>query len=559
MRLIQVPSALAAILCCGFFLAFATPAQAATTPATITIVGTGAVATDNRDTCAASCVVNAQAVADVTFSANQMNQTSVFDHWSGDCSGTAPTCHLDMRKPHSLTATFRAIATHLLTIARPVGAQVYSSDDGGQTIQCGSNFNSGQGYTLCSKSLPVGTVINLAFIVDTGRAGFTWSQDCASAGTAAKCAVTMSADHTVSGASAVAATNNATITIAGGGWINANYGMTCTNSCVATINAIPDAIFQGISPINPGIVFDHWGGDCSGTANPCHLDMRAAHSLTAFFKPAPTQTLTIVRPYGGQIYSVDDGGQLLQCGSNYNSGQGYTKCSTTTTPGKVINLAFIADASNTSYAWTRDCASAPANGRCTVTMSADHTVSAGTFAAAALTVTGAGAILVDGGQKCTKSCTDTLSSANPNVLTTASTAPNSVFDHWSGDCTGTAASCTLAMNAPHAVTAVFRVTFYTLSLGTTADLFVTSPASTVTCSAKESASNGCSIKIAPGAVVMLRARGSVAKWTGCVVDTSGTCNVTMDGDKYVEVTAVPVKATTPAPSVFSTPSHGVRF
>jgi hypothetical protein len=170
-------------------------------------------------------------------------------------------------------------------------------------------------------------------------------------------------------------TNTAALTITGNGYVSANYGGGCTSSCTMTTTALKDVMFTATG-VPPNWVFDSWSGDCTGSSNVCHLDMTRPHSVTAKFKSTQTFTLTINRPSGGAIFSINDGGNSIQCGGQYNGGRGYTNCSRSFVAGTSLNLGFSPDVGNTRVRWSGDCASAGTNPRCSVTMAGNRTVSA---------------------------------------------------------------------------------------------------------------------------------------------------------------------------------------
>jgi len=104
---------------------------------------------------------------------------SVFDGWSGACTGTDP-CSVTLDGDRSVTATFVAVWT--LTVSAGTGGTVTSTPAG---ISCPGT---------CAFDFADGTPVSLGVTFDTGYHQVTWSDDCT--GTAA-CDLTMSAAHTV--------------------------------------------------------------------------------------------------------------------------------------------------------------------------------------------------------------------------------------------------------------------------------------------------------------------------------------------------------------------------
>jgi subtilisin family serine protease len=75
------------------------------------------------------------------------------------------------------------------------------------------------------------------------------------------------------------------------------------------------------------------------------------------------------------------------------------------------------------------------------------------------TGTGAGSVAsADGHINCGSAC-DRLYTGNPTVTLTATAAAGSVFTGWSGDCAGSAASCSVSMTAARSVSASFATAF----------------------------------------------------------------------------------------------------
>jgi serine protease AprX len=158
--------------------------------------------------------------------------------------------------------------------------------------------------------------------------------------------------------------------------------------------------------------------------------------------------LTVAKS-GGGAWTVTSSPAGISCG---------TTCSAVFADGTAVTLTATADSGSTFAGWSGDCSG---TGPCTVTMSADHAVTA-TFEPhsqpRALTVTKAGSgtgkvTSTPAGIDCGTVCSATFGPGT-SVTLKASPGRGSRFSGWSGDCSGTAA-CTLTMNAAHAVTATF--------------------------------------------------------------------------------------------------------
>jgi hypothetical protein len=153
------------------------------------------------------------------------------------------------------------------------------------------------------------------------------------------------------------------------------------------------------------------------------------------------------------------------------------------------------------------------------------------------TGTGAGTVAsADGYIACGSVC-DHRYAGEPTVTLTASAAPGSVFTGWSGDCAGTAATCTVSMTAARSVGAGFAGA-YTL---TVAKAGPAAASGTVTSSpAGISCGSDCSEAYAGGTSVTLTATaGTGARftgWSGACTGTASTCTVGMTAARSVTAT-----------------------
>jgi hypothetical protein len=190
--------------CSGTGLTCTLPMAAATTAAVefgaiantikITINGGGMVSIEGGPTCPSSCTQSVPALKAVYFGApNSSNNEWTWDTWGGDCAGKV-NCTLDMTKgPHEITANFKKVFAPTLTVTPAVGGQVWGP---AALIQCGKIGDTD--YWKCSWKFRMGEQYTLQADDNPGYRGHTWGGDCASAGTALKCSLTMSSDKKVS-------------------------------------------------------------------------------------------------------------------------------------------------------------------------------------------------------------------------------------------------------------------------------------------------------------------------------------------------------------------------
>jgi photosystem II stability/assembly factor-like uncharacterized protein/N-acetylneuraminic acid mutarotase len=124
-----------------------------------------------------------------------------------------------------------------------------------------------------------------------------------------------------------------------------------------------------------------------------------------------------------------------------------------------------------------------------------------------------------------------------NVTLTASAAPGSLFTGWTGACTGTATTCSVAMTAAKSATATFKPAF-TLTVNKSSvgggTGTVTSNVAGITCG------TDCTEEYASATSVILTASpaagSSFGGWSGSCTGTAVTCTVSMSAAKTVTAT-----------------------
>jgi hypothetical protein len=146
------------------------------------------------------------------------------------------------------------------------------------------------------------------------------------------------------------------------------------------------------------------------------------------------------------------------------------------------------------------------------------------------TVNGAGGVINCGG-----TCSANLPGGATESLT-ANPASNSVFNGWSGACTGNQAVCTFTVNGAMQTTAKFT-TVFTLSIGRGGNGTVTGTpngefGTLINCG------GNCSAKFQQGSTVTLTAIPApglnFVNWTGSCSGTTPTCSVTITADTKVQ-------------------------
>jgi Tol biopolymer transport system component/opacity protein-like surface antigen len=430
-RIAALTIALLSMLAVGLPVAGA--AAAATQNLAVNLAGTGSgtvTSTPAGIDCGVTCTFDFNAGDPVSLTAAP-DTSSVFDGWSGACSGGG-TCDLTMNADFVVTATF-TLKTHTLTVSTGgTGSGTVTSSPAG--INCGAN---------CSQDYDHGTVVDLTPTPDAGSSFDHWTGDCIGSGA---CSLTMNSDQAVN---AVFTLNQHTLTVdtsgTGTGTVTSSpAGINCGANCTqdydhgtsVDLTATPDA----------SSVFAHWSGDCTG-GGVCSVTMNGARAVTAVFT-LKTHTLTVATSGTGTgTVTSSPGG--ISCGSN---------CTQDYDHGTSVDLTPAADPSSVFSNWSGDCAG---SGACSVTMTADQDVTAVfTLKLRSLDVTrngtGSGTVTSSPvGINCPSQCSHNYNHG-ANVSLIATPAVGSLFDHWSTDCTGSAA-CDLHMTQDRTVSATFTL------------------------------------------------------------------------------------------------------
>ena len=391
----------------------------------------------------------------VTLSAQGMTDLSTFTNpvfgWGNECAGagSAATCSVTMSGNRTVCVAFThrqagSVAgeigpvgcvppppTALLKVApAPGSADGYVSGPG---ISCGF----GLFVTVtndCTEVYLLGTAVTLSAQGVTDLSTFTnpvfgWGQDCAAAGAASSCTVTMSANrvacvafrHARPGAPAgeigpvgcVPPPPTATLTVSpppgsadghiSGPGISCGFGLFVfiTNDCTETylLGSAVTLFAQGVSDLstftNP--VFG-WGKDCVGAAAAatCSLSMSVNRTVCVAFThtrpgapageigpsgcvpPPPTATLTVSPPPGSADGYISGPG--ISCGFGFfvtvtnDCSERYLLGSAVTLSAQGVSDLFTF--TNPVFGWGKDCVGAAAAATCSLTMSANRTVCA---------------------------------------------------------------------------------------------------------------------------------------------------------------------------------------
>ena len=373
-----------------------------------------------------------------------------FDRWSGDCTGT-DACSVTMTAARSVTAHF--VRTYTLTAsASPSGGGSVSGGgvhDTGAVVTVTATPTSGyrfvrwsgdctgtgacsltmsadrsvtahfvRTYTVHVRAQPLvggtvtgggvyddGTRVTIAATPEAGYRFQAWSGGC---GTSTPCAFTVNGNNFFIARFVRTYTLTTSASPSGGGSVSG--GGVYDDGANATVTATP----------NSGYRFNRWSGACTGTGT-CSVAMTADRSVTAHF----TRTYTLTTS------ASPSGGGTVSGGGAYDTGTDVTVTAT----------------ANTGYRFDRWSGACTGSGACSVTMSANRSVTAHFIVRYTLTTSASpsGGGTVSGG-----GTYDT----GTDVTVTASPNSGYRFDRWSGACTGTG-TCSVSMNAARSVTAHF--------------------------------------------------------------------------------------------------------
>ncbi len=310
-------------------------------------------------------------------------------------------------------------------------------------INCGSS---------CTASYTVGSAITLTATPATGYTFYGWSGSCA--GSSSTCAVTLSTAKSVAAsftADTVTPQETLTVTSGTGGTVtSAPSGISCGSTCSADY-ASGTSVTLTATPTS-GYTFSAWGGACSGTASTCTVDMTAAKSVSASFAASVVNYTLSVTDAGTGHGTVTSSVGGISCTTG--------TCTASVASGTTVTLTATPGTDYGFTGWSGACTGTATT--CTVTMSAAQSVTA-TFFPYTLSVTDAGTgtgtvTSSPSGISCGSGTCSAIFAQDASVTLTATPATGSTFTSWSGACTGTSTTCTVAMSAAKSVTATFGTT-----------------------------------------------------------------------------------------------------
>ena len=361
---------------------------------------------------------------------------SIFQGWTGCDIINGDSCGVTMTWDATITATFDHSVTLDVT-KTGTGTGVVTSNPGG--ISCGA---------VCSDVYWPSTVVTLTASADVDS-GFTGWTGCGTA-IANTCVITPTADVTVTAAFAHDATVAVVRTGTGTGTVTSTPpGIACGATCsylfpggtALTLTAQEDvtSTFQG------------WTGCDSESGVNCFISVSIDITPTAQFGLNATLGVSKTGNGTGTVMSSPAG---ITCGA---------MCSHVYGPSAVVKLTATPDDHNVFQGWT-GCALVIGT-TCTITMTADVTVSAQFGTGNTLTVSKPGAagtavMSSPSGISCWSGCTEATGTfvAGQEVTLYASSTNRSIeFAYWTRDCEGTR-PCRVTVDRDVSVGAVFAAT-----------------------------------------------------------------------------------------------------
>jgi len=400
----------------------------------VTSSGTGVgtiVASIGAISCGATCSSTYAYGTVVTLTAVPAT-SSLFEGWSGPCSGTG-SCVVTVDEAKTVGATFTIRTYPLVVVKSGSGSGTVTVTAAAGEINCGET---------CSATLTHGTRRTLMATPAAGSLFVGWTGDCAGR-TFPSCIVTMNGPKSV-GVEFAPSHYPLTVTRSGNGsgTITASVGaINCGMTCGATY--APGASVTLTATPAANMSFTGWTGACSGTG-PCVVTMDTAKSVNADFTLIThVVTINVVGGGSGKIGASSGtfgvSGTLLDCEGS---------CSITYAAGLSVFLSGEPAPGSRFAGWSGPCSG---TGNCNLTIDGSKTVTA-TFQVQeyplAATRSGPGMITsLPAGIDCGGDCAENVPHGS-RITLIATPHAHATFVRWTDACFGTIGPvCELEMPA----------------------------------------------------------------------------------------------------------------
>lgn len=380
---------------------------------------------------------------------------SSFGGWSGACSGQSTTCTTTLTQSRSAVATFtRRQVTLTLVLNGPGLGDVLVNGAPACALTGTQTANS------CTQTFEVGQAVSINATAAASSLFGGFGGACTGTGS---CSLTLTQSQTVT-VSFTVSKFPLTVTLSGtgAGTVVATDGVVCTSTLGQTSVTCTRLVdFGSTVSLNatPTVesVFGGFSGDCSGSGA-CSVTMNAPKTVNATYTRRQVQFTTLLTGTGAG--TVTAGGSVL---CTLALAQRQSTCSRMIDYGATVTLVGNPTVESTFEVFGGDCSGGGTS--CSLTPTTASTITASfkrrqVPLTIALSGTGAGTVSIDGSVACAlplgqKAVTcSRIVDAGATLSVTGAAAASSIFDGFTGDCTGKS-NCTLVASNARTVNASY--------------------------------------------------------------------------------------------------------